>query len=146
MENILPKWLVNGLGGLLVIFVAFLIIQQVYNFSTVIKNQKSANTISVSGEGKITATPDLATVDLGVMTTAATATDATNQNNQKVNQIIAFVKQQGIAAGDITTQQLNLYPQQSYGGVMVPGVMPTGPKNYRLPSQSDRGNKSPRRG
>jgi uncharacterized protein YggE len=109
------------LGGLLIIFVAFLVVQQVYSFSQTVKNQKPANTISVSADGKITAVPDLATVDLGVMTQAATATDAKNQNDTKVNQIIAFVKQQGIAAADIQTQQLNLYPQQSYGGVMVPG-------------------------
>jgi uncharacterized protein YggE len=126
MENILPKWLVTVLGALLIIFVAFLIVQQAYSFSQVVKNQKPSNTISVSADGKVTATPDLATVDLGVMTQASTATDAKNQNDTKVNQIIAFVKQQGIAAADIQTQQLNLYPQQSYGGgVMVPGGAPT---------------------
>ena len=126
-SNILPKWLVSGLGGLLIIFVAFLVVQQVYSFSQTVKNQKPANTISVSADGKITAVPDLATVDLGVMTNAITATDAKNQNDTKVNQIITFVKQQGIAAADITTEQLNLYPQQSYGGggVMVPGGVPT---------------------
>jgi len=134
MQNILPKWLVNGLGGLLIAFVALLVVQQVYNFSQVIKNQKPANTISVSADGKVTATPDLATVDVGVMTLAATATDAKNQNDIKVNQVIAFVKQQGIAAADIQTQQLNLYPQQSYGGgVMVSGgggvpIVPSVPK------------------
>jgi uncharacterized protein YggE len=128
MENILPKWLVNSLGGVLVVFVALLVVQQVYNFNQVIKNQKPANTISVSADGKVTAVPDLAVVDLGVMTQASTATDAKNQNDQKVNKIIAFVKQQGIAAADIQTQQLNLYPQQSYGGVMVPGGVPSVPK------------------
>ena len=127
-RNILPKWLVNGLGGLLIAFIALLVIQQIYNFNQVIKNQKPANTISVSADGKVTATPDLATVDVGVMTQAATATDAKNQNDAKVNKVIAFVKQQGIADADIKTQQLNLYPQQSYGGVMVPGGVPTTPK------------------
>src|ERR1700722_19056324 len=102
--NILPKWLVNSLGGLLVVFVALLIVQQIYNFDQLAKNQKPANTISVSGEGKINATPDLATVDLGVVTQASTATDAKNQNDTKVNQVIAFIKQQGIARADIPTQ------------------------------------------
>jgi len=120
MENILPKWLVNGLGGLLIVFVALLVVQQVYNFNQVVKNQKPANTISVTGEGKVTAVPDLATVSLGVMSQAATATDVKNQNDKKVNQVIAYIKQQGIADKDIQTQQLNLYPQQSYG-VIVPG-------------------------
>ncbi len=124
----MPKWLVNGLGGLLIAFVALLVVQQIYNFNQVVKNQKPVNTISVSADGKVTATPDLATVDLGVMTQASTATGAKNQNDQKVNQVIAFVKQQGIAAADIQTQQLNLYPQQSYDGVMIPGGVSSTPK------------------
>ncbi|MDR3642370.1 MAG: SIMPL domain-containing protein [Candidatus Doudnabacteria bacterium] len=127
-NNFLPKWLVNGLGALLIAFIALLIVQQVYSFNQVVNNQKPANTIAVSGEGKISATPDLATVDVGVMTQASTATDAKNQNDQKVNQVIAFIKQQGIGDSDIKTQQLNLYPQQSYGGVMIPGGAPTTPK------------------
>jgi uncharacterized protein len=127
-NNFLPRWLVNGLGGLLIAFVALLVVQQSYNFNQLVKNQKPANTISVSGESKVNATPDLATVDLGVMTNTSTATDAKNQNDTKVNQIIAFVKQQGIAASDIKTQQLNLYPQQSYGGIMIPGGQPSAPK------------------
>lgn len=124
MENqILPKWLVAGLGGLLMVFVAFLIVQQAYNFSNVVKNQKPANTISVSAEGKITATPDLATVNIGVLSQGTTAVDVKNQNNDKVSKVIAFIKAQGISDKDITTAQFNFYPRQdyNYGGVMVPG-------------------------
>jgi uncharacterized protein len=120
MNEFLPKWLVNGLGGLLVIFVAFLIVQQVYNFNQLVNNQKPANTISVSADGKVTAVPDLATVDIGVLTQGSTATEVTTQNNQKVNQVIAYIKQQGISSQDITTSELNLSPQQSYGE-MLPG-------------------------
>lgn len=120
MENILPKWLVNSLGGLLVVFVAFLIVQQAYNFSNVIKNQKPANTISVSADGKVTATPDLATMSIGVQTMGATAQAVKDQNNTKVNAVIAFVKGLGVAAGDITTSNINVYPQQSYPVMMAP--------------------------
>jgi len=122
MGNILPKWLVNSLGGLLVIFVAFLIVQQAYNFNNVIKNQKPVNTIAVSADGKVTATPDLATMTIGVQTAGATAQTVKDQNNAKVNAVLAFVKQQGIGAGDITTSDINVYPQQSYPGV-VPMVI-----------------------
>lgn len=128
MENsILPKWLVSGLGGLLIIFVGFLIVQQVYSFSQAVKNQKPANTIQVSGDGQVTATPDLAAVSLGVMTQGSSAQDVKNQNNTKVNAIISFIKQQGIADKDIATSQINLYPQQSYP-VMIPGGAPSAPK------------------
>ncbi len=101
------------------VFVAFLIVQQAYNFSNVIKNQKPANTISVSADGKVTATPDLATMTIGVMTQGASAQTVKDQNNGKVNAVIAFVKQQGISAGDITTSDINVYPQQSYP-IVVP--------------------------
>ncbi len=120
-NNLLPKWLVNGLGALLMVFVAFLIVQQIYNFNQVVKNQKPANTITVSADGKVSAVPDLAVVNIGVMTQGAAATDVKNQNNDKVNKVIAFIKQQGIADGDITTSQISLYPQQSYP-VVVPGA------------------------
>ncbi len=123
----IPKWLVNTLGALLVIFVAILIVQQGNNLINTFKNAKPANTISVSGEGKVTAIPDLATVDIGVMTQGSTAADVTSQNNSKINKVIAFVKAQGIAAADISTSQLSLYPQQSYPTMvpMVPGGVPT---------------------
>ncbi len=121
MQNILPKWLVNGLGGVLIVFVALLVVQQIYNFNQVVKNQKPANTISVSADGKVTATPDLATVTIGVLSQGTTAVDVKNQNNDKVNKVVAFIKQQGISDKDITTSQFNFYPQQDYGGVMAPG-------------------------
>lgn len=112
--HMLPKWLVNILGGLLVIFVAFLIVQQGYNFSNIVKNQKPANTISVSADGKVTATPDLATVNIGVLSQGTTAVDVKNQNNDKVKKVTEFIKAQGISAADITTTQFSFYPQQDY--------------------------------
>lgn len=98
----------------MIIFVAILILQKGNDFKNVIKNQKPANTISVSGEGKVTATPDLATVTIGVLSQGSTAVDVKNQNNEKVNKITAFIKQQGIEAKDITTSQFSFYPQQDY--------------------------------
>lgn len=114
MENILPKWLVNGLGGLLVVFVALLIIQQGYGFSQLMKNQKPVNTISVSADGKVTATPDLATVTIGVLTQGANAQDVKDKNNAKINKITDFIKKQGIDQKDITTSQMYFYPQQDW--------------------------------
>jgi uncharacterized protein YggE len=125
----IPKWLVNTLGALLVILVAILIVGQGNSVINTIKNTKPANTIAVSGEGKVTVTPDLATVDIGVMTQGSTAADVTSQNNTKINKVIAFVKSQGIAAADISTSQLSLYPQQSYPVVepMMVGGTPIKP-------------------
>jgi uncharacterized protein YggE len=114
MENTFPKWLVSGLGALLIAFVALLIIQQGYNLKTLVKNQKPANTISVSAEGKIKAVPDLATVNIGVMTQGNTAAEVKDGNNTKINKIIEFVKAQGISSEDIKTSQFSFYPQQNW--------------------------------
>jgi hypothetical protein len=115
MENqILPKWLVGGLGGLLIALVALLVVQKAHDLETTFANAKPANTIAVSGEGKVEATPDLATVDVGVLSQGTTAAEVTTQNNTKVDQLIAFLKQQGVAAADISTSNFSLSPQQDY--------------------------------
>ena len=117
MENqVLPKWLVGGLGGLLIALVALLVVQKAHDLQTAFANTKPANTISVSGDsGKsYRATPDLATVNIGVLSQGTTAVDVKNQNNDKVNKIVAFVKAQGVANGDITTSQLSFNPTQDY--------------------------------
>ena len=110
----LPKWLVGGLGGLLIAFVALLVIQKAHDLQQTFKNAKPANTISVSGEGKVSATPDLAEVTIGVLSQGTTAVDVKNQNNDKVNKVTAFIKAQGIDQKDITTSQFSFYPTQDY--------------------------------
>ena len=113
-NNYLPKWLVAGLGILLMLFVLLLIIQKAYDLHTTFANAKPANTISVSGDGKVTATPDLATVSIGVLSQGSSAVDVKNQNNGKVNKVIAYIKAQGIDAKDITTSEFNFNPTQDY--------------------------------
>lgn len=112
--NNLPKWLVSGLGGLLIALVALLVVQKANDIKNTISNTMPANTISVSGEGKVSAVPDLATVTIGVLSQGTTAVDVKNQNNDKVNKVIAFIKKQGIADADIATSQFSFYPQQNY--------------------------------
>ncbi len=112
--NVLPKWLVMGLGGLLIAFVALGVVQKAHDLNSSFKNDRPANTISVSGEGKVTAKPDLATVSIGVLSQGASAVDVKNQNNEKVNKVIAFIKQQGIADADIQTSQFSFYAQQDW--------------------------------
>lgn len=65
-------------------------------------------TVTESAEGK----PDLANFSTGVETLAPTATEAVRQNAEKMNAVIARVKQLGVADKDIQTGQLNL--SQSY--------------------------------
>lgn len=110
----LPKWLVAGLGALLIAFVALLVVQKAHDLQVTFANQKPANTISVSGEGKVTASPDLATVNIGVLSQGSDAKAVKDLNNGKINKIIDFIKAQGVDAKDIQTSQFYSYPQYDY--------------------------------
>ncbi|PIY74983.1 MAG: hypothetical protein COY85_01620, partial [Candidatus Portnoybacteria bacterium CG_4_10_14_0_8_um_filter_40_50] len=45
------------------------------------------NTITISGEGKIFATPDIGVIDLGVVSDAKTVAGAQKDNVEKMNKI-----------------------------------------------------------
>jgi len=113
-HHMMPHWLVNTLGVLLVIFVAILIVQKGNEVKTTLRNQKPANTISVSADGKVQAVPDLATVNLGVLSQGSSAKDVKDRNNEKINAIIDYVKSAGVDSKDIVTSQFYAYPQYNY--------------------------------
>ena len=99
----LPKWLVNGLGGLLIVFVALLAVGKGKELRDVYTNKNPQNTMSVSAAGKVKAVPDLATVNLGVVSQGADAGDVQSKNSEKINKIVDFIKRQGINKDDIST-------------------------------------------
>ncbi len=102
------------LGMLLVVFVAVMIVQQGYNFVQAVKGKKPDNVISVSGEGKVKAVPDIAIVTLGVVAQGKDAKETQNIAVDKINKITAFVKSLGIAKEDITTTQASINPRYNY--------------------------------
>jgi uncharacterized protein YggE len=70
-------------------------------------------TVSVTGRGRIFAQPDVATINVGVATQAPTARDALAANTQAMTKLQGLLKEQGIAAKDIQTNQIQIYPQYS---------------------------------
>jgi uncharacterized protein YggE len=114
METIVPKGLVWGIGSLLIIFLVFASVQKGYDVSQTFRNANPKNTISVSAEGKVSAVPDLATINLGVLSQGATPTTVQEENTNKINKIIDFVKKEGIDKDDVQTSQFNVYPTQDY--------------------------------
>ena len=71
-------------------------------------------TISIDGEGKVTATPDVAVVSLGVQSDAKMVKDAQADNSKKMNDIVKAVKDAGVKDADIQTTNYNIYPKYSY--------------------------------
>ena len=70
----------------------------------------SPATITVTGEGVVTAAPDLATVSLGVTTQGATAAEAMAANTAALAKVLERVKAAGVEERDIQTSNLNLNP------------------------------------
>jgi len=72
----------------------------------------SANrTISVSGTGQASATPDIAVVTLGVETQAADAGTAVSENNTQMEAVLQALEDGGVAQMDIQSQVIRLTPQ-----------------------------------
>lgn len=108
MERILPAWLFWVLSILLTVFLVLLILNQ---WKTL---QGTSQIMSVSGTGHVTAIPDVATINIGVVSKGTQPNDVKNENNKKMNQVIDFVKAQGVDPKNITTTTLNLYPLFNY--------------------------------
>lgn len=82
------------------------------NFSTV--TQTKGEPFVVSGEGKVSVTPDIAKVTLGIQATGASLKTVQNTVNTKSKTLTDAVKKLGIAESDIKTTSYNVYPQYDY--------------------------------
>ena len=71
----------------------------------------AANTVTASGAGTTQAVPDTAEMSFGVTTTSPNAKSALDEASKGAEQIASAVKKQGIAAEDIQTQDVSVYPQ-----------------------------------
>lgn len=71
--------------------------------------------ITVQGTGEVTARPDIAHITLGVATgPRASAQDAMNALEQRMNAVIASIKKQDVAEEDIKTTNLSIQPVYDY--------------------------------
>jgi uncharacterized protein YggE len=68
------------------------------------------NLITVSATGEVYATPNIGVIDISVRTESVTVEKATDDNNKKINDVIAFLKSEGIEANDIKTTTFNVNP------------------------------------
>ncbi len=73
-----------------------------------------SRTITVSGQGKVNISPDLATISFAVVSQGEKAEAVTKENTEKINRAIKFVKEQGVEEKDIKTTDYNLYPRYQW--------------------------------
>ncbi len=71
-------------------------------------------TFSVSAEGKVTVSPDIAKISFSVVSEGVNPKTIADENNKKMNAAISYVKSLGIDEKDIKTTQYNLSPRYEY--------------------------------
>ncbi|MCX2697876.1 MULTISPECIES: SIMPL domain-containing protein [Ochrobactrum] len=70
--------------------------------------------ISVSGEGKMTAAPDMAILNLTVLRDAKTAREAMTANNEAMAKVLDAMKKAGVEDRDLQTSGINIQPSYIY--------------------------------
>ena len=78
--------------------------------------------LDIVAEGEVVRTPDIATINAGVVTQAASAAQAMSDNGRRMTAAVAALKKAGVADRDIQTSSLNLNPQYRYGENMPPVI------------------------
>ncbi len=67
--------------------------------------------ITVVGSGKASAAPDMAVIQVGVVTQAASAAKALQQNNAAMEKLLQVLEAQGVAKKDVQTSSFSVQPQ-----------------------------------
>ncbi len=92
--------------------------------------------IWVTGEGKVTVTPDIVNITMGVQSQEASVADAMKKTSDAMAKVMDVLKANNIADNDIQTQQFSINPQYSYdqttGTQNITGYQVTNTINVKL--------------
>lgn len=70
--------------------------------------------ITVQATDTVEAAPDIATVSIGIETTAQTAVEALRLNSARMDKVIAAIRAQGVAARDVRTTNVSVAARYDY--------------------------------
>lgn len=108
------KFLQGLIGVLTIALIAFVGLKArnaSEEFNYIGKAPHDRDTFSIQGEGKVSAKPDLVKISLGVQTDNASVKEAQRGNTQRMNAIIAAMKEFGIESKDIQTTNYSIFPK-----------------------------------
>jgi len=105
--------LVLVMVGLFAVF-GTIVANNIKNYQYIGKPSAERDTIAISGEGKVTAIPDIAAIDVGLMTEKSDVKSAQKENTDKMNRLITNLKNLGVESKDIQTSYYNIYPQYDW--------------------------------
>jgi len=108
------KFIISALGLFLILFLAVRIAKDIKAYDYIGRDVSSPNTISVSGKGEMVAKADIAAFTFNVAEESLDVSDAQSRAAKKINDIIQFLKNNGIEEKDIKTINYNIYPRYNY--------------------------------
>ena len=108
--------------GMLVLLMAVLALfsYAILNFAKVDFLNPAPATIQVMGEGEVEAKPDLGQFTFSVTAQGETAAEAQEISGTKINDILAYLREQEIEDKDVKVQNYNLYPRWRYEERLCP--------------------------
>ncbi len=115
VEDKHKRYLVQA-GALALVFLSLFLFTQILNGFKEYQyiGASNSNTITVSGQGEALAVPDVAVFTATVTEEADDVATAQDAAATAVNDIIAYLDEQGVAEKDIKTTGYNVYPRYEY--------------------------------
>jgi uncharacterized protein YggE len=92
------------------VFVLGALLALSFPWSAHAQDKGRVRSITVTGRGEFSAKPDLAEIDAGVVTQAATAAAALDQNSEKMQKVLEGLTASAIAKKDIQTSRFSISP------------------------------------
>lgn len=113
-------------SGIIICLFVVLIVSGIFGIINKIKfgdERVYRDTISIQGQGKVYTKPDIAIVDLSVVTEGRNIKDVQDRNTKKMNGVIEFLKGFEIEDKDIKTINYNIYPRYNYENRAIPQII-----------------------
>lgn len=127
-----PRVMLTAALGMLALFLFVLTASELRSYNYIGSGVTATNTITVDGTGDASAVPDTATFSVTVQQEAKDVKTAQDATTKKGNDIIAYLKEQGIDEKDIQTTDYSISPQYDYSSVACSGgYCPPGKQTLR---------------
>lgn len=112
-KRLIPSWLAVTFIVVLLLLVIVIGANQVYGFLGHVQPTTS-RTITITAEGRVSASPDTAEVSSSIVSNGSSAQDTQSAIDTKAAQLLAYLKSSGVSSSDISTSDYSLYPQYDY--------------------------------
>lgn len=106
--------LIGILVAYAIVYLGTLVRNNVKEYNYIGQQDQATRTISIQGTGKVEATPNVATTNIGMAATATTSQAAIDEVNTVMNDLISRLKDAGVESKDIQTQDYSVREDYDY--------------------------------